>query len=134
MEVLPIPSLEGYTFSYWFFDEAGLEIILPDEVFTENTTIYAGYDQTINMTFDFDGGNYIDLPEVTQYYGLFVVGNTFQSVNLVTIPETLIEKTGFTFEGWYYDVLLTNPVTAEDEITIDLADATIYAKWTEDGI
>ena len=40
-------------------------------------------------------------------------------------------RSGFMFDGWYYDEALTNEVNSFDIFPADTTDLVIYAKWTE---
>lgn len=52
---------------------------------------------------------------------------TFSPVSIVTLPTSdKIIKEGYTFEGWYTDILFTNSITTTVNQTNNLS---LYAKW-----
>ncbi len=108
------PNKEGYTFEGWYADAALTTAYTFTTMPLQDLTLYANY--TINqytISFESNGGS--DVTAITQDY------NT--SLTAPADPT----KTGYTFEGWYTDVLLTTPYTFT---TMPAQDLTLYANYT----
>jgi uncharacterized repeat protein (TIGR02543 family) len=108
------PAKDGYTFIGWFSDEALTEAYTFDTMPANDLTLYAKW--TINpytMTFDSNEGSAVTA--ITQDYA-----------TTVTAPESPT-RTGYTFNGWFSDALLTNEFNLT---TMPANDVTLYAKWT----
>ena len=116
MTLLPYtaPVKAGFVFTGWFLDEE-LETAFNEEApVMESLTLYAGYEvASYAVTFNTDGGSAIE--------PLFVDHGL--TVNLPQNPT----KEGYTFEGWYTNVGLTEAFDPQTEVTQAL---TLYAKWT----
>lgn len=51
-----------------------------------------------------------------------------KDINKIPTELPVLEQTGYTFEGWYYDLTYSNKVFAYDELK---ANTIIYAKWVQ---
>ncbi|MDO9628469.1 MAG: InlB B-repeat-containing protein, partial [Acholeplasmataceae bacterium] len=110
------PTRENYTFDGWY-KEVGLTTpwVFATDTVTANTTLYAKWSAiTYTVTFEVDGGTVVD-----------PLTNVMQGAT-ITAP-TAPTKDGYTFEGWYKEVGLTNLWN----FTVDtvMAATTLYAKW-----
>ena len=115
------PTRDGYTFEGWF-KEVGLTNlwIFDTDLVTAHTTLYAKWEAipavTFTVTFEENGGSVVA--------DLLLVGEG----TMITAPSAPT-KDGYTFEGWYKEVELTNLWVFEtDTVT---ADITLFAKWDE---
>ena len=116
-EVLPTLIRDGYTFNGWFTEAESGTAVTTENVFNENTTIYAHWTvNQYNVILNENGGT-IQTGNVTGYtYG-----------EGATLP-TDVTKTGYTFEGWYDNEALTgNPVTEISNTAI--GNKEYWAKW-----
>lgn len=117
---LPIPSRQGnYSCLGWYTESDGGERVTVDTVFTQNTTVYAHWQETkkgYTITLNLNGGTIEGNPVLT----------TLDSGKLPALPTPVKENT--TFLGWY---------TAENEAvsteTVFKANTTIYAHWQDDS-
>ncbi len=107
---LPIPKLDCYT-AQWCTDEALTTAL--QEVPTANTTHYAKW--VSEITFDANGGILTDTEAIT----------VDKAEAIGTLPE--VERTGYTFNGWYTAAVGSEAVTTD---TIPEGDTTYYAQWT----
>lgn len=110
------PVRANYSFTGWFFDAActqnvGWPLLMP----LGGKTLYAGW--SLNPT------------------SLIFNSNSGSSVASVTnIPGTDVympadpTRANYSFDGWYYDVTFTQPVSWP--ITLTFANITVFAKWT----
>ena len=110
---------EGHDFKGWFLNE---ELTIPFEYETmpaENFTVYAKWDlKKIKVYFNTKGGTTIN--EIFVDYGTYV--------EMPTAPT----KSGFVFNGWYYDYNCSNDkkVTWEAGNKIQIKEqTTFYANW-----
>lgn len=128
---LPTSTKSGYSFKGWKF--TGLSdtyTTLPD--FWSGTTD-AIADKTATAQFSYNGGG-SGGGGVSSYTLTFDVngGSALSSVSktsgtTVDLTSYKPTKTGYTFDGWCSDKLLTKSVTSV-KLT---ANTTVYAKWTE---
>lgn len=110
------PTRTGYTFSGWY-KEAGFVNVwnFSTDVVTANTTLYAKWSvNSYIVSFEENGGSEVSA----------VLADFGTALTAPTEPT----KTGYTFNGWYKEAVLTNAwVFATDQVSADL---TLYAKWT----
>jgi len=115
------PTKTGNTFEGWYVDKAltnkvGGSTYKPEA----NITLYAKWTENKvvaeewTLSFESNGGNKINPIKVKKG----------ESASLPT-PT----RSGFTFDGWYTEVALTNKVSGNTYKPE--ADTTLYAKWTE---
>lgn len=119
------PSKSGFTFKGWYTQATGGEKITADTVFSQNTTIYAQWEEssqntpaTYTVTLDANGG--------TLGGGSTILTDTNGKISLSAITEPT--RNGFTFKGWY------TQSTDGEKITVDTVfsqNTTIYAQWQE---
>ncbi len=107
------PTKLGYTFAGWYADETLSMLYIFDKMPAEDFTLYAKWianDYTV--TFNSNGGSAVE------------------SITLgcdTTISEPLQPtKLGYTFDGWYTDVELTNTYVFD---VMGPQNLTLYAKW-----
>lgn len=83
------PTRVGYVFGGWYADEAcTIEFDFSSKI-TVNTTVYAKWQESLTVTFEYEDGTFIDTVSVL-------------SGNKITATETSISKTGYRFDGnWY---------------------------------
>ena len=124
---LPVPSREGYSFAGWFTEAENGEKVTEDTVFdADAVTLYAHWtqditppaSQTYTITFDAEGGV---LPGAA-------TAETDENGRLAALPTPARE--GYTFQGWY--TAQEGGVQA-DVSTVFTADATLYARWTQNS-
>jgi len=109
------PTKTGYMFAGWYKD-SGLTTAwdFHTDVITSDITLYAKW--TVNqytVSFDSNSGSPID-SIITNY-------NT-----MITQPADP-NRMGYTFAGWYKDIMLTNPWNFSHDMV--MSDVTLYAKW-----
>ncbi len=118
-------SYSGITFLGWYENEnfTGEPVTVIDTARKENITLYAKWDlPTYNITYNLDGGkNNASNPA------------TFQ-VNIDGGVDALLlapSKTGYIFDGWYYDADFKYSVSKYDDgwHFNGTEDTTVYAKW-----
>ena len=124
---LPVPSREGYSFAGWFTEAENGEKVTEDTVFdADAVTLYAHWtqdvtppaSQTFTITFDAEGGV---LPGAA-------TAETDENGRLAELPTPARE--GYAFQGWY--TAQEGGVQA-DVSTVFTADATLYARWTQNS-
>ncbi len=122
---LPVPERRGHTFMGWYTEKtqaadsktdtlAGLEPVDGNTVFSQDTTVYAGWKKKVyRVTFDGTGGmnNYT----VQVDFGGHVPG--------LSIPAEVYGQ----FDGWYADPDYTHRWDFDREIVE--GEMTLYAKW-----
>jgi uncharacterized repeat protein (TIGR02543 family) len=114
----PTFTRDGYTFTGWTTDEAGLNLYV--DGFTNlsagDKTVYAQW-SAIDYTFTFvpNWGSEVD------------VDRTFNIGGSVTPPT--FTRTGFTFTGWALDAEGTMPYT--QFTNLPSGDKTVYAQWSQ---
>jgi uncharacterized repeat protein (TIGR02543 family) len=122
----------GYSFSNWLSSDTEADITEPVQnttyaVVELSSTIGTTTDSAVSITltaqwtinqytvtFNSNGGSAVD--SITEDYDTSIAEPT---------DPTL---TGYTFEGWYYDVALTNAVTFPFNLPAN--NLTLYAKWS----
>ena len=108
-ESLETPVKSGYLFQGWYYDLNYVDAVNELDPLIADITIYAKWFKIPIVTFESNGGNTID-----SYTGM-------------TIPELETPvKSGYLFQGWYYDLEFSNEVLEDDPLTEDI---TIYAKY-----
>lgn len=89
LEKAPVPMRIGYTFLGWFFDPEGKRPWHPDDVFEEDTLLYAGWSLTeFPIVLDLAGGQLME---------------PFPSSYSVAAPSILLPnpiRPGYRFGGW----------------------------------
>ncbi len=121
---LPVPTMEGYKFDGWFFDE---ELTTP---ITENTIVTWGVDHTLYAKWS--KGQY-----KLSYYvdGNFYTQTTYNFGDTVT-PEPAPSVDGYTFSGWSEipktmpgeDVTVTGSFTANKYTLTYVIDGKLYSE------
>lgn len=115
------PDLEGYLFAGYYADA---------ELTTQKTWPHTFYlhDQAITVY-----GRYVDVNGKIIFEpngGSAVNSMAFTAGTAPGEPTTVPTKAGYTFEGWYYDTALTQPVNWAAVIPNNTG-FIAYAKWTE---
>ena len=116
LESLPTPTNDGYTFLGWYTQKDGGEKVTTDTFFTENSTIYAHWQeqtaQEYTVTFDANGGS------------VSTTSTTTKDGKLESLPAPTND--GYDFLGWYTEETGGEKVTTD---TVFTKDTTIYAHW-----
>jgi len=106
------PKKDHYTFDGWYFDKAFKNKCTINTIISSNTTYY---------------GRFIpDIHKVTLMDGSTIYQEENLSYNSTLQDIKVDEKTGYTFDGFYFDEDLTNKVSDDFIITNDV---TLYIKW-----
>lgn len=114
------PTKTGFTFGGWYKEDTLTNAWnFNTDTVKANTTLFAKWTaltvDTFNVSFNTGGGTVIaDIANV-------VSGATISAPT----PPT---RAGYTFEGWYKNILATEWNFATDTVT---EDTTLFAKWTE---
>ncbi|MGE0003553.1 MAG: InlB B-repeat-containing protein, partial [Candidatus Izemoplasmatales bacterium] len=113
------PTQEGYAFITWAYDLEGEHPWNAADTFSEDTTLYAIWQEILDnvlVTYDLNGAFQPEPIEVQ-----------IQEGSILLPPQFTPVWTGYAFDGWFYDVEGTEAVSfGNDTITTDV---TIYAKW-----
>lgn len=156
-DTLPIPTKDGYNFLGWYYSNGEKvvaskasevkhsDIIIEDEYgcptssyetvnlvaeWEEKQIICDNAKKSFTLIYNTNGGNELAKEVVTE-----------ENTETLNTPT----KSGYNFEGWYYDEALTNRISSnlkKNELTVaeikddngcitSYSDLTIYAKWTE---
>ena len=111
-----IPTKNGYRFDGWY-DEDGNKVT--SVTLGENITLKAKWvklaSDTVTLKFDTNGGSSIS-------------DKVFDKGARVNLDDYTTRRSGYTFDGWYFDSKLTDE--AGDTFVIN-ADTTVYAKWVK---
>ncbi|PKK94069.1 MAG: hypothetical protein CVV61_01430 [Tenericutes bacterium HGW-Tenericutes-6] len=105
------PIKDGHTFQGWYLDQSfTLPFIMTEDSLDQNQTLYAKYEiNTYQVSFVAEG---LSIPNVTLTHGTLYE------------PDP-IDKTGYTFLGWYLDASFTQPYEP-----IEMTESiTLYAKF-----
>ena len=103
-------SKSGYTFDGWYLEDTYVTEL---DTVTSDLTLYAKWSiNQYTITFDSNGGSLVD--PITDDFGATIT------------PSTNPTKTGYTFDDWYLDSELTNPVV---DYTMPSENITVYAGW-----
>lgn len=107
------PTKLGYTFAGWYADETLTMLYIFDKMPAEDFTLYAKWiANEYTVTFNSNGGSAVE--SITLGCG-------------TTLSEPLQPtKLGYTFDGWYTDVELTNAYVFD---VMGPQNLTLYAKW-----
>ena len=110
---MPTPTRTGYTFDGFYSDLTLTSLLTITTMPAKDTTVYLKWSiNTYTLTFDTNGGSAIS-----------PITEAFDTVLTVSNPT----KTGYTFEGFYKDILLTNSYAITN---MPAEDITLYAKWS----
>ena len=111
---LPTPTRSGYTFLGWYYDSSFTNAAVAGDSLTNDVTLYAKWQlNTYTITFNSNGGSSVpSISDVTQL------------PSVLPIPT----RTGYNFQGWFYDSVFTNEAVAGDPL---ISNVTLYAKWEE---
>jgi uncharacterized repeat protein (TIGR02543 family) len=110
---LPVIQKSGHSFDNWFLDEGLTRLSNVNKMPAKDMTLYAGWlVNQYRMTFVTNGGNAIQ--PITLDYG-----------SPINLPQ--INKSGFTFGGWYKDSALTQSYSIPS--TMPAESLTLHAKW-----
>ena len=114
---LPTPSKEYCSFAGWYLDSGYVTpVSLPFDIH-ESMTLYAKWNTTKStIVFNSNGGS--DVPNQE------IVNGTYLTESSMPKPT----RKSYTFAGWYKNATLTTAVTYPYLVN---ADATLYAKWTD---
>lgn len=115
------PTRTGYTFVGWFYDNACTQAVdwTANCTQTSNFILYAKWTlNPVTVYFNTNEGSPIPLPRQ------ITIGDAMNSVK----PSNDPARTGYSFEGWFYDQALTNAVVWSANCTAT-TDFTLYAKW-----
>lgn len=112
------PTRAGYDFVGWFESKNGTREYNFTSGVTKSFTLYAHWQvQTYKVTLNLNGGTIVSGVDITSYtYG-----------DSITLP--ILEKNGYTFEGWYESSTFAGNKVIEISAT-DTGDKTYFAKWT----
>ena len=103
----------GYTFKGWYKDRALTQAFSIEEAIMQDMTLYAKWQiNKYTVTYESNGGS--SVPSETVEYN-----------KKANEPETPTKK-GYTFSGWYKDVILVTGYDFDEAIDHDM---TLYAKW-----
>lgn len=107
----PIPYKKGYIFKGWFYDKHSWnEPVIYNDILTLDIILYAKWEkEKYNLQFVTDGSP-------VEVYNVGYFPN----------PIPISVKSGYTFDGWYYDDTYTSKVLPGDEINEDI---NVYAKF-----
>ena len=108
----PAPSKAGFAFDAWYSDEGLINKFDFNTPITADTTLYAKWLSIFALHFDTNGGNNIADWSLIE-------GHAIKN------PPTP-KRSGYIFDGWYADELLSTPFDFSKGLT---ADTTLYAKW-----
>lgn len=144
--MLPEAEKDGYKFLYWAYDRAGEEEWDSVDIFNENTTLYAIWEEEDNgsgtgtskpgnddegddpvvpaekVTIEFDTGR-----------GYFADSNDYEKVinkggRLDKFPTPVTDESGWVFAGWYKDEACTIAASLSNKYDVDTM---LYAKWDQ---
>ncbi|WP_082560240.1 InlB B-repeat-containing protein [Paenibacillus sp. Root52] len=131
------PTRPGYTFGGWFKEAAIInQWNFKKDVVTANKTLYAKWiiNNSSNNNGGGGGGNNPTTPSQNSIVFFETNGGNVLDYLSVAYDTKLAElpiptRKGYTFDGWYHDVALTNKWDiTKDRVT---KNAKLYAKWVE---
>ncbi len=118
---LNTPTLEDYAFSGWYLDEdctVGIDVW--DYYPETDVTLYAKWSESVNVTWDANGG--------------YLWGSTSWPTYIQTVQKgqpindsEYAERDGYIFDGWYLDDDCTVSVNTYEYVPYE--DVRFYAKW-----
>jgi len=116
------PVREHYTIKGWYTNSACTTPYNFNTAVTANRTLYAGWTpDSYSVTYEKNGGTITDETGYQEYtYG--------KGLTLPTAAQ--IERTGYTFGGWYTDEDFAQDTKVTELTATDADDKTFYAKWT----
>ncbi|MEG1609468.1 MAG: InlB B-repeat-containing protein, partial [Clostridia bacterium] len=116
---LPLPTHADFNFVGWYTAiDSGVKIEATTIVAeASDITLYAKWTQKAQSTIRFVTNGGTEVASIVKTYG-----------EATWLNEITTTKTGYTFAGWYSDVLLTQEVTTTS--IIEKASIDLYAKWT----
>ena len=121
----PEPTYADHAFVGWFTDEALTLPFNPVILVSADATIYAGWNELFDVTYDLNGGN-IDASEadvvVTDVEAGTLVGSAYDGGNPV--------RTGYTWTTPYWVTTAGGTTDGASEPVV--ADVTVYAYWVQD--
>lgn len=106
------PTKDGYTFKGWYTDEDLTKEFDFSTKLTENTILYAKWEEKVKVTFNSNKGTKVAEQEIDKN----------GKVKKPAAPT----RDDYTFKGWFTDEELTKPFDFDTQIT---KDTTLYAKW-----
>ena len=114
-------------FTGWYTDKActnKIDRIYSYKVGTEDFTVYAGWEDGIDVTFDANGGSFPYMDNKKVYTATYEKNMSFYAHS----SEPEINDTHKVFDGWYLNKECTEPINTGQYITEPI---TAYAKWTD---
>ena len=114
-------------FTGWYTDKACTDKIdnMNDyKVGTEDITVYAGWENGIDVTFDANGGSFPYMDNKKVYTATYKKNSVFYTHS----SEAQINDKHKVFDGWYKDRECTEAVVIGSYVTEPM---TVYAKWTD---
>ena len=141
--MFPEVEKDGYEFLYWAYDRAGEEEWDSVDIFNENTTLYAIWEEKggnqggTTDSSNNQGGNTDVVPEekVTIEFntgrGYFTDSNDYEKVinkggRLDKFPTPVTDESGWAFKGWFKDEACTVAASLSNKYD---ANTTLYAGW-----
>ncbi len=142
--MLPEAEKDGYEFLYWAYDRAGEEEWDSVDIFNENTTLYAIWEEEDNggtgtsKPGDDEGDDpVVPVEKVTIEFdtgrGYFADSNDYEKVinkggRLDKFPTPVTDESGWAFAGWYKDEACTIAASLSNKYDVDTM---LYAKWDQ---
>ena len=109
-----VPTRDGYEFLGWYSDSACTNVYDFNFAITKNTTLYAKWVKVWTVTFETNGGSYIE-PAIVH--------------NGTALEEPVTpSRNGYYFVGWYKDDLYAVKYNFSNTVSKNF---TLYAKWLE---
>ena len=116
------PVREHYTIKGWYTNSACTTPYNFNTAVTANRTLYAGWTpDSYSVTYEKNGGTITNETAFQKY--------TY-SKGLILPTAAQIERTGYTFGGWYTDEDFAQDTKVIELTATDADDKTFYAKWT----
>ena len=114
---LPTPTRDGYTFLGWYTALEDGEEVTSTSTFKESTTIYAIWNEIVDITITLDANGGVCAKEA-------ITSTNVQAVGTLPTPT----REGYNFLGWYTALEGGDKVNSS---TLFEEDTTIYALWRE---
>ncbi len=116
------PVREHYTIKGWYTNSACTTPYNFNTAVSANRTLYAGWTpDSYSVTYEKNGGTITNETAFQKY--------TY-SKGLTLPTAAQIERTGYTFGGWYTDEDFADDTKVTELTATDADDKTFYAKWT----